>query len=76
MIGYAEAGSDGGSRQSFKVPQKLSDLRIRISNNSSSGSIQLCPLFPTYIHIQPSTPQITLTCLLKKYRPGKTLKSL
>ena len=51
MIGYADLGGDEGSRQSFKMPQKLSDLRIRISNNSSSGSIQLCPLLLTiYIY--------------------------
>lgn len=47
MIGYADLGGDEGSRQSFKMPQKLSGLRIRISNNSSSGSIQLCPLLLT-----------------------------
>ena len=41
--------------KTFKVPQKLSDLRIRISNSSSSGSTQLCPLLLTvYTTVNPT----------------------
>ena len=76
MIGYADLGGDEGSRQSFKMPQKLSDLRIRISNNSSSGSIQFALFYSLYTYTTVNPTDNLDMFIKKKYRLGKTLKSL